>query len=117
MRVKKTRILAQITRDHAVVHFTVTHLRELPDVQRIVDEIEAVVAQHKVPLVVLNFSRLQQMTSAFLSKLISLNKTLRQSEVALRLCGMNPEVERAFRICKLEKVIPLFATEDEALLP
>ena len=55
------------------------------------------------------------MTSAFLSKLVALNKGMKPMNITLRVCAMCPEVERAYNICKLEKIIPLFATEAKAL--
>ena len=115
MKVVKTKIFADVTQETAVVHFTATNVRELSDVQKIISEIEELAYNRKLSLVVVNFSRLRQMTSSFLSKLITLNKSLTQIDVKLHLCCMNPEVERAFRICKLQKVIPLFKTEKKAL--
>lgn len=115
MRTNKTKIFADISQDSAVVHFTTTHLREMIDVQKVVDEIQDLAINHRVKLVIVNFSRLKQMTSAFLSRLISLNKSLRGLNIELRVCGMIPDVERAFKICRLQKVIPLFKTEAKAL--
>jgi anti-anti-sigma factor len=115
MKVAKSRIMAEITSDHAVVHFLPTHVRDLSDVQKIMDEIEEVAYNHNVKVLVLNFGRLKQMTSSFLSKLISLNKSLKQAGIALRVCSMSAEVSQAFKICKLDKLIPVFDDEDKAL--
>ena len=115
MKVQKTKISATVDSEKAIVRFLPTAIRDMADAQKVLDEIQDVAYNYKIGLLVLDFSRLKQMTSAFLSKLITLNKSLAQAQIKLRLCGMSPEVEEAFRICKLQKIIPLFATEEEAL--
>ncbi len=115
MKVQKTKIFADITQEHAVSHFNTTHLRETADVQKIASEIEEIATNYNLTVIVINFSRLRQMTSAFLSKLVALNKGMKKMHIALRVCGMCAEVEHAYKICKLQKVIPLFATEAKAL--
>lgn len=115
MKIQKTRIWAEVTGDQAVVYFLPTSVREMADVQKILDEIMDVSCNFDLKLMVINFARLRQMTSAFLSKLITMNRSLGQAGIKLRVCCMTAEVEEAFRICQLQKIIPLFATEDEAL--
>lgn len=115
MRTQKTKILANVTGEQAVIYFVGSTVRDLGDVQKIVDEIEEVAYNSKITLLVINFSRLTQLTSAFLGRLITLNKSLKQTGVTLRLCSMSPQIEEAFRICKFQKLIPLFPTEEKAL--
>ena len=115
MKTQKTKILADVTGEHAVVYFLGTTVRDMGDVQKIMDEIEDVAYNSKITLLVVNFSRVTQLTSAFLGRLITLNKSLKQAGVTLRLCSMMPQVEEAFKICKFQKLIPLFPTEEKAL--
>jgi anti-anti-sigma factor len=115
MRIQKTRIVADIDSEQAVVRFMPVSVREMSEVQAIMDEIEEVSYNYKMDVMVLNFSRLKHLTSGFLGRLITLNKTLKQSEIELRVCCMTPDVERAFKICKLEKMIPLYESEEKAL--
>ena len=115
MKLRKTRILADINGEQAVIHFIGTTVREMVDVQRIMDEIDDVSGNGEIKLVVINFARVRQLTSAFLGRLVGLNKSLKQSGVVLRLCCMTPQVEEAFRICKLQKILPLYPSEEKAL--
>lgn len=115
MKVQKTKITATVDSEKAIINFLPTAIRDMADAQKVLDEIDEIAYNYKIKLLVVDFSRLRQMTSAFLSKLITLNKSLTQAGIKLRLCCMSPEVEEAFRICKLQKLIPLFATEEEAL--
>ena len=115
MKTRKTRILADVSGEQAVIYFLAPTVRDLGDVQKIIDEIEGVAYNSKIKLMVINFAGVAQLTSAFLGRLITLNKSLKQADIALRLCAMSPQVEEAFRICKFQKLIPLFPTEEKAL--
>jgi anti-anti-sigma factor len=115
MRTQKTKILANVTGEQGVIYFLGSTVRDLSDVQKIVDEIEGVAYNSKIKLLVINFSRVTQLTSAFLGRLITLNRSLKQAGITLRLCSMTPQIEEAFRICKFHKLIPLFPTEEKAL--
>ena len=116
MKVQKTKIWADITGEQAVIYFLGASVREMADVQKIMDEIDEVAGRGQIKLVVLNFARVQQLTSSFLGRLIGLSKSLKQSGITLRLCGMLPQVEEAFKICKLQKLIPLYPNEEKALV-
>ena len=115
MKVNKTLIMADVTTHQAIVHFIASHIREASDAQKIANEIEQIAYNYDIQLLVLNFARLQQMTSAFIGKLIALQRTLKQIDIELRLCCMSRDVEKAFKICKLDKLIPLYKTEKKAL--
>ena len=115
MKTRKTKIVADVTGDQAIIYFLGPTVRDLGDVQKILDEIEAVAYNSKIKLMVINFSHVTQLTSAFLGRLVTLNKSLKQVGIALRLCSMTPQVEEAFKICKFQKLIPLFPTEEKAL--
>ncbi len=115
MKTSKTRIIADIHGKQAVIHFLSSHVRELGDVQKISEEIEAVAYNYDIEVMIVNFSKLRQLTSAFLSRLITLNRSLRDAGIKLRLCSMCKEVERAYKICKLQKIIPLYGSESKAL--
>ncbi len=115
MKVPKSRIVAEVTGKQAIIYFLASNVRELGDVQKIIDEIEEVAYNYDIHLIVINFSKLKSLTSAFLSKLVTLNKSLRTADIKLRLCSMSSEVARAYKICKLQKLIPLYSNEAKAL--
>jgi anti-anti-sigma factor len=115
MKVKKTRVLAQISKEIAVIHFISPHLRDQSEVEKIATEIEEIGANYSFKVLVINFGRLRQVTSSLLGKLILIHRQMKKQKVKVRACCMGPEVERAYRICKLHKLIPLYATEEKAV--
>ena len=115
MKVNKSLIMADVTSQQAIVHFIASHIREVSDAQRVASEIEQIAYNYDIQLLVINFVRLRQMTSSFIGRLIALQKSLKQAGIELRLCCMTREVEKAFKICKLDKMIPRYRTEEKAL--
>ena len=115
MKIQKSLFVADVTAGQVIVYFLCTNVSDVGDVQRIVYEIEEIATNFEVKLVVINFSRLQQMTSTLLGKLIALNRSLSEAGSKLRLCCMSASVERAYKICKLQKIVPLYKTEKKAL--
>jgi anti-anti-sigma factor len=115
MKVSKTRIIADISGQQAIVQLMPTHVREMSDVQKISDETEEIAYNFNINLLVVNFARQRQLTSAFLGRLITLNKSLGQASISLRVCCLAAQVEKAFKICKLQKIIPIYSTQAKAL--
>ncbi len=115
MRVSKTKIFADVMQDVAIVHFTSTHVREASDVNKISSEIAEIAENYDIKKLVINFARLQQITSSFLGKLTEMKKQLAAQEIKLCVCAMNKDVENAFKICRLQKLIPYFKSEKEAI--
>jgi len=115
MKVPKTRIIADVSGKQAIVQLLPPHVREMSDVQKISDEIEEIAYNYNVDLLVVNFARQRQLTSAFLGRLITLNKSLGQAGISLRVCCLTTQVEKAFKICKLQKIIPVYSSEAKAI--
>ncbi len=115
MKIQKTKIVAEVFAEIATVRFIAAVMREAADAQKAASEIDSIVHGHKVSVVIIDFSRLIQLTSVFLGRLIQLQKTLKAMGIKLRAFGLSADVEKVFKICKLHKVIPTFATEEEAI--
>jgi len=114
MKVQKTKISAEVETDTAIIRFLAPTLRDPAEAQKAAQEIENIAVTHNVNAVIINFSRLLQLSSVFLGRLVQLRKTLDTHGIQLRVCGMSADIEKAFKICKLDKAIPAFATEEDA---
>ncbi len=117
MKVRKNTILAEITGSQAVIRFLVTHLKDATDVLKVSGEIEQIANSYDVRFMVLNFGNMKHVTSNMISRLLTLNKLLKELKIQLRLSDLSPDVEKAFRICSIHKIIPIYPSEDDALMP
>jgi anti-sigma B factor antagonist len=64
---------------------------------------------------VLNFGRVERLTSALLGQLVALSRTVRRAGGRLAVCEIRPEFHAGFRILGLDKDLPLYGSEGDAL--
>jgi anti-sigma B factor antagonist len=69
----------------------------------------------ETPSVVLNMSGVQFVSSSFIAGLVALHKRLRSANGKLVVCEMNPVVQETLHGAKLDKLLFIAATEQEAL--
>lgn len=65
--------------------------------------------------VVLNFQNVGFMSSAMLGKLILFGKKCKEADLDLRLCGINDNIEKVFKLMKLEKVFQIDKDETTSI--
>jgi anti-anti-sigma factor len=80
------------------------------------DKVCAMLTQDREkPCVVLNMSDVQFVSSSFIAGLVALHKRLRGADGKMIVCGMNPVVQETLHGAKLDKLLFITATEQEAL--
>ncbi len=65
------------------------------------------------PLVVLDFERLQYISSAGLRAILGLAKELNKHGARLALCGLSGMVAEVIHLAGLEEALPIYASLDE----
>ena len=63
----------------------------------------------------LNFERVEFMSSSMIGQIIRLNKQCKNDKVRLKLCSIKPSIMEVFNLMRLHKVLQIHAEEDEAL--
>lgn len=57
--------------------------------------------------VILNFQKVQFMSSSMLGKLVQIQKKCKEFKVKLKLCSISPEIMEVFKITKLNKLFDI----------
>lgn len=115
MKFSGRRIEGNAAGGHLVVRLKLQHILDPADVAGIISEIEAALAKYRATRVVLNFSRVKQMSSHMLGRLLNIKKACEARKGRLSACGLKGEARKAFELCGFHKLIPVFRTEEEAL--
>jgi anti-anti-sigma factor len=108
---------AQFERDPATGFFKITKILDEQAIQSIGDQLFALVeAQGKKKLVV-NFSKVEYLSSAAIGKLVALKRKIDAAQGKLALCCIAPApgIGEIFDIMGLRKVFKIFPDEQEAL--
>jgi anti-sigma B factor antagonist len=99
----------------AVVSLTSRKLLSEESIQAVGEELSHLVDQSDRKKLLLNFSKIEHMSSAMLGMLIRLHKKVLMAGGKLVLCGIDPQIREVFEITKLDKVFPIYKDEQEAL--
>jgi anti-sigma B factor antagonist len=63
----------------------------------------------------LNFQKVEFMSSSMIGQIIRLNKQCKNDKVKLKLCTISPNIMEVFNLMRLHKVLQIHADEEEAL--
>lgn len=83
--------------------------------QDIVRTSQAFISRGNPPLVILNLSGVQLVSSSFIAGLIALNKRMRDAQGRLVLCDLTPVVRETLAGAKLDRILSIAETESEAV--
>jgi len=97
-----------------IILFTVNRIWSEVEVARVSERL-ANLAHSEGDKVLLDFSNLQQMCSAMLGKILSLNKECEEHKIKLRLCSMQPHIHEVFTTTGLHKLLKIHDTQEAAL--
>jgi anti-sigma B factor antagonist len=112
---KKALTMHERRNDIGIVRFETSQVLDELNVQQLGDELRDLVEKEYLVRIILNFERVKFLSSAVLGKIISLHKRLGKEKGRMALCSINKDVKQVFKITRLDKLIPIFDTEDEAL--
>jgi anti-sigma B factor antagonist len=65
--------------------------------------------------VILNFQNVGFMSSAMLGKLLLFGKKCKEAKLELRLCGINENIDKVFKLMKFEKVFSIDKDEESSI--
>ena len=101
--------------DVTVVNFTEKKILDEPNIQAIGEQLFSLVEDSGKKKLLLNFGRVEYLSSAALGKLITLNKKVVTSNGRLALCSIAPQIYEVFEITGLKRVFNIYGDEQEAL--
>ncbi len=112
---KQALIMMERQGDIGIVRFETSQVLDELNVQQLGQELSQLVEQQYVVKMVINFERIKFLSSAVLGKLISLNKKIASEKGRLAFCCINADIMQVFKITRLDKLIPIFGNETEAV--
>lgn len=82
---------------------------------KIAENLWSLMRVHNTNRLVLELDQVRLMRSAFLGELLTLRRTISEGGGVLRLCGLNEDNRRTTRIARIDHVIPLYNTRNDAV--
>ncbi|MBM4076858.1 MAG: STAS domain-containing protein [Planctomycetes bacterium] len=98
-----------------IAAFTDKKILDEVNIQMIGNQLFALVDEDGRRKIILDFTRVEYLSSAALGKLIQLNKKIGAIKGKLRLCAIRPEIYEVFELTRLNKVFDIKDTQEDAL--
>lgn len=98
-----------------VVYFADGKILDSQRIEQVGKELQDAVPQALHKKLLLNFRGVSFMSSAMISKLVTLNKKCKGDSVELKFCEVSPNVMEVFKITKLHKVFDIKDSEEKAI--
>jgi anti-sigma B factor antagonist len=109
------RVVIQTINDVTIARISDTHIRDLPQIEQIGKQLLDLVDSHGCTRLILDFAKVQTLSSQALGMLIRLERMISDKEGRLVLSSVRPEIGRLFEISRLHKQFKLVPDEASAL--
>ncbi|MBI4556173.1 MAG: STAS domain-containing protein [Candidatus Hydrogenedentes bacterium] len=85
------------------------------NVTRFGEEVLGHVKAHPGVNLMLDFHRVDYLSSAVLTELLRINEAVREAQGTLRLCSLNEDIRKVFEITNLNKILIIYDALEDAL--
>jgi anti-sigma B factor antagonist len=102
-------------KDVKVVDFIESKILDEANIAEIGQALTALVESKDRPKILLDFAKVDHLSSAALGMLINVNNRVKQQSGQLRLSNIRPQIMEVFEITKLNKLFKILPTRAEAL--
>lgn len=99
----------------SIVELLERRLIDANQIERIGRQIIELVSGAESPRVVISFAKVEYLSSTMLNALIAIEKTIKKKNGQLRLSNLHADLQKVFTIMKLNKVMNIYETADEAV--
>jgi anti-anti-sigma factor len=101
--------------DVYIIEFLDASILDQVRVENIRTELDGIVEKAGVPKILLSFDHVTHISSAVLGVLMSLDKKAKAKKGEIRLSNINPTIRQVFTITKLDKILKIYPTSEEAM--
>lgn len=101
--------------DVTVVRFLESKILDESNIAQIGDRLFRLVDQDGRKKLVLNFEKVEYLSSAALGKLITLEKKTKAQAGRMKLCNIKPGILEVFKITRLDKMFDIQSSEEAAV--
>lgn len=98
-----------------IVEFVDRKILDELSISELSDQLRAVAEATPAVRLVLDFARVDHLSSAALGMLITLDKLVKERHGKLRLCNINPQIFEVFKITRLNKLFEIRKSVDDAM--
>lgn len=100
----------------AVARVLVSELTDVAQVDALYDSVQKAIADQETPRLVISLKGVRFLCSSAIAKLCAMFRhVVAKKHGKLAICCVSPEIAETLRLMRLDKLLPLFNSEDESL--
>ena len=107
MEQESSTIIVEYGTDVTFVTFTEERIVDDEQISKLKESLEPVIEKNENKKLLLNFSNVSFMTSAFLGLLVRIHKKVRELNGRLQLSNLDPDLYKIFEITQLTKIFDI----------
>ena len=107
-------IQSQIEDGILTIYIADARLLDEAHINKVSDAILKLINKTSEEKIVLDFRKVEFMSSSMLGKLVQIQKKCKDFKVQLRLAAIHPEIQKVFKITRLDKLFDIRKDEDAA---
>jgi anti-sigma B factor antagonist len=111
----KPRISVEYAENATIITFTDEKILEEKDVQALQESIMSVIEQAERINLILDFCNVRFLSSAVLGLLIRISKKVYERDGQLKLCSINSNIYKIFKITRLTKIFDIYRDIESAV--
>ncbi len=105
----------QVIDNVAVVNFVASRILDDQIIEQVGDQLNSLVEKDGHQRILLNFNKVEYLSSAALGKLVNLRKKVETAKGKLALSNIDESIFEAFKITGFDRIFKIFSDEQEAL--
>jgi anti-sigma B factor antagonist len=109
------KIGVEYAKNATIATLTDERILEEFDVQSLENSIMPLIESTSGINLVMDFGNVKFLTSAVLGLLIRVSKKIYESGGQLKLCGINPQIFKIFKITRLDRVFDIYEDQEKAI--
>ena len=111
----RARLLVEKSGDITVVYFQDAGILDEKNINKIAEDLFELSDSSAKPKMVLNFEKVEYLSSAVLGKLVALQKRVTGSKGTLHLCCIRESIQQVFKVTRLDKVLKIYPDQAKAV--
>lgn len=108
-------LMTQSDGDVTVIFFKNAAILDEKNIDKLGEELFEIAAKGHKPKLLVNFEKVEYLSSAVLGKLVALHKRMKAEKGILKLCNLAANILEVFKITKLDKLFEIYNDHEKAI--
>ncbi|MDP7035439.1 MAG: STAS domain-containing protein [Planctomycetota bacterium] len=112
---QRARLVVEKSGEICVAYIQDSAILDENNIKALAEELMTLAESRNKVKILINFEKVEYLSSAVLGKLIALHKKVAEMKGSLKLCGIRDTILEVFRVTKLDKFFDIYDSQQKAM--